>query len=179
MSQKASFCEPVTQGDCNNIAEKLRRSYNQSERRRLVEIARKRGFLLPTHFAAEMSRAREEAGEVVTFSATGDVPAPMTEERANLLATFSAGKALLAKMGLMESPPEIGGPGDRAKADRLLAFSQSGREILRRRGVSSTEIDRLACMSNEDSPTEYDREAQKARVMFAEIAKIATYHANS
>jgi hypothetical protein len=140
------FHEPVTQGDCDAAADQLRHSGNRVKRERLVAIAKRKGFLLPAHFAADVSRARQAAGEVATFSATGDTPASMTEDRAELLASFGDGQALLAKQGLKANPSKLGDgdeDGGRLAANRLLARSSEGRAILKGRGFDSISIDRM------------------------------------
>jgi hypothetical protein len=78
----------------------------------------------------------------------GTAPAEMTESRAELLASFSDGAALLAKQGLKKNPDQIGdGTGNegalRAAANRLLARNPEGREILKRRGFDRESVDRM------------------------------------
>jgi hypothetical protein len=143
------FSEPATQGDCDVVAAQLRHSGNRGERDRLVSIAKRRGYLLPAHFADDCARAKEAAGEVATFSATGaEPPDEMTEDRAEILASFSDGAAMLAKQGLKGNPDPVGDGNEgegalRASADRLLAKNPEGREILKRRGWDRESIERM------------------------------------
>jgi hypothetical protein len=147
---KSKFVEPANQSDLDVLAARLKNSTDRAERDRLVAIAKRKNFLLPAAFAGDVARTHQESGGCAMFSANGaeDAPAAMTQSRANLLASFSDGRALIAKMGLKGDPEIIGGGSVsegalRAAADKNLAYTEQGRAILKRRGYDSMAIERM------------------------------------
>ena len=70
----------------------------------------------------------------------------MTEAKAEILGASNDGRAFLAKMNLKPNPATFGddgASGSRESADRALSHTVEGRAILKRRGFSPTEIERM------------------------------------